>query len=442
VVVMAPERPARKRLVRGLRLKFGSRPPRAKGVRRAALPLLPQGFTILGITFAIILAPGGSIVGGVSRVLCAVGVAGWAVLADRWAGLRPRATLAIAFGTTGTVLGCGIGVPHAVEDGLSLRSAAGLCALMVGVTMLVLGLRTLLGTMPFRDRLLVFACIPLSLLFVMTPLITSIAGVNPPPSKLGLTAPDDRGLGYSDVELLTSDGLVLKGWYVPSRNRAAVALVHDSGTTRSSVLAHAVALARQGYGVLLFDARGHGESEGDAMELGWGRDRDVAAAVTYLWSRDDVDKAKIGLFGLGRGGEAALTEAAADDRVNAVVAEGPGRRTPVDTVTLPLSPGGWAQGINEMITYAATAVLRQAFPPRSLQGAIRNTAPRWVMLIGEQDSIDASRVYQHGSPTNVVVWELPDTPRAQAYDLHAALWEEEVTKFFDRTLFPREMPRQ
>jgi hypothetical protein len=64
------------------------------------------------------------------------------------------------------------------------------------------------------------------------------------------------------------------------------------------------------------------------------------------------------------------------------------------------------------------------------------------MLIGEQGSIDASRVYQQGSRTNVVVWELPDTPRAQAYDLHPAPWEEEVTTFFDRTLFPRTVPRK
>ncbi|MEQ7007980.1 CocE/NonD family hydrolase [Actinopolymorpha sp. B17G11] len=442
MVVVAPERPARKRRVRGLRLRFGSRPPRARRGRSRPLTLLPQGFILLGVTFAVILAPGGSIVGGVSRVLCALGVTGWAVLADRWADLRPRASLAIAFGTAGTVLGAGIGIPHAVEDGLSLRSAAGLCALLVGLTVLVLGLITLLRTMPFRARLLVFACIPLSLLFVMTPLVTTVAGVNPPPTMLGLTTPADRGLAYDDIELLTNDGLVLQGWYVPSRNHAAVVLMHDSGGTRSSVLVHAVALARMGYGVLLFDARGHGDSEGDAMTLGWGRERDIAAAVTFLSSRDDVDPAKIGLFGLGRGGEAALTEAASDDRVSAVVAEGPGRRTPVDTVTLPFGPAGWAQGFNEMISYAGTAVLRQALPPRSLQGAIRNIAPRWVMLIGEQGSIDASRVYQQGSLTNVVVWELPDTPPSQAYDLHAAPWEEEVTTFFDRTLFPRTVPRQ
>jgi uncharacterized protein len=441
-VVMAPERPARKRRVRGFRLKFGSRPPRTPRVRSRSLPLLPQGFILLGTTFAIILAPGGSMVGSLSRIVCTLAVTGWAVLADRWAGLRPRATLAIAFGTTGTVLGCGIGVPHAVEDGLSLRSAAGLCALLVGIIVLILGLIALLGTMPFRARLLALACVPLSALFVLTPLITSVAGVHPPPSTLGTATPDDRGLAYDDVEFVTNDGLVLRGWYVPSRNHAAVVLAHDSGTTRSGVLAHAVILARKGYGVLLFDARGHGESEGDAMELGWGRERDIAAAVTYLWSRKDVDKAKIGLFGLGRGGEAALTEAASDDRVSAVIAEAPGRRTPVDAVTLPLSPAGWVTGIKEMINYAETAVLRQAIPPRSLQGAIRNTAPRWVMLVGEQGSIDASRIYQQGSPTNVVVWELPDTPPTQGYDLHAAPWEEEVTKFFDRTLFPRVVPRQ
>ena len=41
-------------------------------------------------------------------------------------------------------------------------------------------------------------------------------------------------------------------------------------------------LARHGYGVLLFDRRGEGSSEGDGNMLGWGGDKDIIAAVDWL----------------------------------------------------------------------------------------------------------------------------------------------------------------
>ena len=44
------------------------------------------------------------------------------------------------------------------------------------------------------------------------------------------------------------------GWYRPSRNGAAVLLVHGGGGDRSGPLRHARMLARHGDGVLLYDA--------------------------------------------------------------------------------------------------------------------------------------------------------------------------------------------
>ena len=46
---------------------------------------------------------------------------------------------------------------------------------------------------------------------------------------------------------------------------------------------------QHGYGVLLFDRRGEGESEGDPNGLGWRGTRDVHAAISFLQGRPDVD---------------------------------------------------------------------------------------------------------------------------------------------------------
>ena len=78
----------------------------------------------------------------------------------------------------------------------------------------------------------------------------------------------DLGAAHEDVTLTTSDGLHLEGWYVPSRNGAAVIAIPGphgpAGRTPGCWSAH-------GYGVLLFDSRGDGESDGDAQHVRLGR---------------------------------------------------------------------------------------------------------------------------------------------------------------------------
>ena len=440
MAVVAPESKGRKPRVRRLPLRLGSRSVRRR--RGRPLKLLPQGIGLLGLTLAIVVVPGGIIPGKVARVLLVLIVTGYAMLADRRADPRQRAALALGVGVVGSALGYGIGFTHAANDGISIRATAGLCAMLIGTCVLVTGLAALLRTLPGRSRLLVLACVPFSFIFVLAPVATAVAVSNPPPTHVGTATPGDRGFPYEDVELITTDGLRLSGWYIPSRNTAAVAMVHDAGGSRWSMLSQAVLLARQGYGVLLFDTRGNGASEGDAMDLGWYGERDVAAAVSYLADRYDVDRTKIGLVGVGRGGDAALVVAGADDRVRSVVAEGPGRRTPLDAFTLLGEPLRWPQGIAETVEFAAAGFLRQSLPPGSLRASLLDITPRPVLLVGEYDSIGAARAYQRAAPGNVSLWELPTVPEGQAWSLRSAIWEESVTEFLLRSLSPAPVQRQ
>ena len=81
-------------------------------------------------------------------------------------------------------------------------------------------------------------------------------------------------------------------------------------------------LARHGYGVLLFDRRGEGESEGDPNVFGWKGERDVRAAVAFLQSRPDVDPDRIGAIGLSVGGEMLIEAGAESDGPAAIVSDG------------------------------------------------------------------------------------------------------------------------
>ena len=121
----------------------------------------------------------------------------------------------------------------------------------------------------------------------------------------------------------TEDGLELEGWYIPSRNGAAVI----SFPGRKGPQRQARMLARHGYGVLLFDRRGEGRSEGEPNIFGWGGDEDIKAAVRYLQTRADVDPKRIGGIGLSVGGELMLEAAAETKDLAAVVSDGAGART-------------------------------------------------------------------------------------------------------------------
>ena len=132
--------------------------------------------------------------------------------------------------------------------------------------------------------------------------------------------PDHLGVPHEDVRFTTADGLELEGWYVPSRNGAAViAFPGRSGPQKQTRM-----LARHGYGVLLFDRRGEGRSEGAPNSWGWGGGKDVEAAVAYLEGRPDVDPDRIGGIGLSVGGEMMIETAATSGVLGAVVSEGAG----------------------------------------------------------------------------------------------------------------------
>jgi dipeptidyl aminopeptidase/acylaminoacyl peptidase len=84
------------------------------------------------------------------------------------------------------------------------------------------------------------------------------------------------------------------------------------------------ALTAAGFGVLVIDYRGFGDS-GGARELSPRRQlEDLVNAVTYLTTRDDVQAGAIGAFGTGgTGGGNAVLLADADPRIGAVVSQVP-----------------------------------------------------------------------------------------------------------------------
>ncbi len=118
-----------------------------------------------------------------------------------------------------------------------------------------------------------------------------------------------------------SGGVRLAGHlYLPKEGAAGrspgVVICHGLDSRKEHHADFAGLLATQGFAVLAFDLRGHGESEG---ELDEGVAADPVAAAEYLASRQEVDPSRIGIRGSSLGGQLAIHAAAATGLVRAVV---------------------------------------------------------------------------------------------------------------------------
>lgn len=130
---------------------------------------------------------------------------------------------------------------------------------------------------------------------------------------------------YDDVTFRTSDGLTLRGWYFPTGGDRAAIVVHGKDSNRiggENRTAEKIAdfLIADGYDVLLFDLRGHGESDGDRFSLGYQERRDVAAAIDFVAGRG-VREERIALIGISMGAGTVLQTLLLRPNVGAVVAD-------------------------------------------------------------------------------------------------------------------------
>jgi dipeptidyl aminopeptidase/acylaminoacyl peptidase len=268
-------------------------------------------------------------------------------------------------------------------------------------------------------------------LFVVMPIGVAVYLLDKAPRPISDAA---LGVRHENVTLKTSDGIHLAAWYVPSRNGAAVVLVHGAGGDRmGGVAASARLLARRGYGVLLYDARGDGASGGRPESIGWTWYRDAEAAVDFL-SRRRIRH--IGALGLSTGAETVLETAGRDRRIDAVVAEGAQTRSIGELRALPGSLGNTFYKLYWGATITAYRVLSNEKPSPSLSTEIARIAPRPVFLIssGESFERDANRLYARQARGPVTLWELPNGQHTRAQQEHPEQYEQRVLGFFDRAL--------
>jgi hypothetical protein len=247
---------------------------------------------------------------------------------------------------------------------------------------------------------------------------------------------DELGVPHEDVTLTTSDDLKLKGWYVPSRNGSAVIVFPGRAASQD----RARFLIRHGYGVLLYDRRGEGESEGDVNAYGWDFDKDIRAGVEFLKHRPDVDPDRIAGLGLSVGGEMMMQTAAGTEDLAAVVSEGAGSRTigeeMDDEDVYGSGPQMWFNTSGIVLKSVSMAVFSDTRPPEHLEEYVPRIAPRPLLLIWakENDTATLSRRYLRAAGPTATGWEVPEGGHTGGLKARPAEYEKRVVSFLDDAL--------
>jgi uncharacterized protein len=138
------------------------------------------------------------------------------------------------------------------------------------------------------------------------------------------TTPGDHGLVFRDVSVTAEDGVGLHGWYVPGSRRVTLLWSHgNAGNISHRVHNLRLLHDRLGVGVLLFDYRGYGRSEGQPTEAGTYHD----ARAFRAWLRQEASAGggtggAVVYFGQSLGA-AVATQLGSEDPPAALVLESP-----------------------------------------------------------------------------------------------------------------------
>ena len=248
----------------------------------------------------------------------------------------------------------------------------------------------------------------------------------------GITAQPDLGVPTERVEFASSDGLQLTGWYAPTQNGAVVLVLPGrSGIDQARML------AGNGYGVLLMNRRGEGDSEGETNLFGWSDPLDVAAAADYLRTEEGIAADAIGGLGLSVGGEVLMEHASRSNDLAGVVVEGMGSRSIKESLEL---SGGIrvAELITAPLMTSSLVVFTDQAPPPNLVHATEGLAPAQAFIVWGEDGQPAEKVlgptYAEAAGDAATSWEVPDAGHTGGIDAAPEEYERRVIAFFDSTL--------
>jgi len=283
------------------------------------------------------------------------------------------------------------------------------------------------------------------LVLIVVSLDIFVLYMNSHPPRYPLHIPPSRfGVTFEDAQFSSSDGIKLKGWFIKGNGKGRVPTViicHGLGANRSDFTELAAGLSRNGYNTLLFDFRGHGESERKASSFGYLEQRDLLGAIRYVKERKDVDAEEIAVYGFSMGGAVAILTAAETSDIKGVIADS--SFTTLREQGERLFSGSFLPSsiFLRPITWMYELYFRLDAGKVAPIDRIHDISPRGVMIIGggedeQMPSSDAMRLFAAaGEPKEL--WLIPGAVHGGTVYMAGDEYRKRVLRFLDTHLKPK-----
>lgn len=253
--------------------------------------------------------------------------------------------------------------------------------------------------------------------------------------------PESKGLTYEPFTATTHDSLRLTGWYVHARADALVGtivLLHGYASCKERMLSVADFFSRNGFDVVLYDARAHGESEGTYCSFGYFEASDVSRVVEAIWKQFNLTR-PVGLYGRSLGAVVALRALARDQRFQSAVLESPFedfRQTVSNYLDLSLAMG-WRM-ISDVVADRAASLAHFSSDSVVLLNDAHRVLQPVLVAHGLQD-VEVSAeygksIFDHlGSPRKVW-YPIPSAGHNDVFRAGGAEYEQTLIQFFRSSL--------
>jgi fermentation-respiration switch protein FrsA (DUF1100 family) len=248
-------------------------------------------------------------------------------------------------------------------------------------------------------------------------------------------APENRQMWQQE----SADGLSLSGIYLPAEKNQdkTVIVAHGYMGNAETMGVYAKMFHDLGYNVLVPDARGHGESQGDYIGFGWPERKDYQLWIDQVLEANGVDESIV-LYGVSMGAATVMMTS--------------GEELPAN-VTAIIEDCGYAS-VNEELGYQLDQLFGlPAFPLMNVTSLV--TKIRAGYFFGEADAVKQlakntrPMLFIHGDADTFVPyamldevyaatngpkekWVVEGAEHAESYSQNPAAYKEKVTAFLEK----------
>ena len=242
---------------------------------------------------------------------------------------------------------------------------------------------------------------------------------------------------FDEIIITSNDDLKLKGYYFEAKvptNKTVIIAHGYTGEAKDMARFAKFYQEKLGYNVLMPDARGHGDSEGDYIGFGWHERKDYVQWINYIIEKKGKDS-EILLHGVSMGGATVLMTSGENlpKQVKAIV-EDCGYTSAEGVLEYQLKRMYNLSGFPIVNSTSMLTKLKAGytFSEASALEQVKKAKLPIMFIHGEKDTfVPFEMVYElyEAANTEKELYVVPDAEHANAYDIDPALYEEKVINF-------------